>query len=44
MTPAAPNTLTAIEDYAAAGLAPQDGSDGFFGRNAAYLLREPSPN
>ncbi len=37
-------TLTAMEDYAAAGLAPQDSAAGFFGRNAAYLLREPSPN
>lgn len=34
-------TLTAIEDYAAAGLAP-DAHPNFFGGNASFLLREPA--
>jgi predicted TIM-barrel fold metal-dependent hydrolase len=34
-------TLTAIEDYAAAGLAP-DAQPNFFGGNASFLLREPA--
>jgi predicted TIM-barrel fold metal-dependent hydrolase len=35
-------TLTAIEDYAAVGLAP-DAHPQFFGGNASFLLREPAP-
>jgi predicted TIM-barrel fold metal-dependent hydrolase len=35
-------TLTAIEDYAAVGLAP-DAHPNFFGGNASFLLREPAP-
>ncbi len=35
-------TATAIEDYAATGLVPDERSAGFFGGNAAFLLREPS--
>jgi hypothetical protein len=35
-------TLTAIEDYIAAGLVPEEGSAGFFGDNASFLLRAPS--
>jgi predicted TIM-barrel fold metal-dependent hydrolase len=35
-------TLTAIEDYAAVGLAP-DAHPKFFGGNASFLLREPAP-
>ena len=34
-------TLTAIDDYAATGLVPEEDSAGFFGGNAAFLLREP---
>ncbi len=34
-------TATAIEDYAAAGLVPDENSRRFFGGNAAFLLREP---
>jgi predicted TIM-barrel fold metal-dependent hydrolase len=34
-------TLTAIEDYAAVGLAP-DAHPAFFGGNASFLLREPA--
>jgi predicted TIM-barrel fold metal-dependent hydrolase len=37
-------TFTAIEDYKASGLVPQEGSAGFFGGNAAYLLRVPWPS
>jgi hypothetical protein len=37
-------TFTAIEDYKASGLVPQEGSAGFFGGNAAYLLRAPWPS
>ncbi len=33
-------TSTAIDDYAGAGLVPGDGTAGFFGGNAAFLLRE----
>jgi predicted TIM-barrel fold metal-dependent hydrolase len=33
-------TMTAMEDYAAAGLNPDDASAGFFGGNASFLLRE----
>jgi predicted TIM-barrel fold metal-dependent hydrolase len=36
-------TLTAIDDYAAVGLTPGADSGGFFGGNAAFLLREPVP-
>jgi predicted TIM-barrel fold metal-dependent hydrolase len=35
-------TLTAIEDYAAVGLTP-DAYPKFFGGNASFLLREPTP-
>jgi predicted TIM-barrel fold metal-dependent hydrolase len=31
-------TLTAIEDYAAVGVVPEEGTAGFFGENAAFLL------
>jgi predicted TIM-barrel fold metal-dependent hydrolase len=34
-------TLNAIDDYAASGLVPEKASAGFFGGNAAFLLREP---
>jgi predicted TIM-barrel fold metal-dependent hydrolase len=34
-------TSTAIEDYTVAGLSPEEGSSGFFGGNASFLLREP---
>jgi len=33
-------TMTALEDYAAAGLKPEQSTAGFFGGNASYLLRE----
>jgi hypothetical protein len=33
-------TMTAMEDYAAAGLSPDDASAGFFGGNASFLLRQ----
>jgi hypothetical protein len=36
-------TLTAIDDYAAVGLVPEEGTAGFFGGNAAFLLRAPLP-
>jgi hypothetical protein len=32
-------TFTALEDYKASGLAPDQETAGFFGANAAYLLR-----
>ena len=32
-------TNTAIEDYAAAGIEPQESTEAFFGGNAAFLLR-----
>jgi hypothetical protein len=35
-------TKTAIEDYGAVGLQPDEGTAGFFGGNAAFLLREES--
>ena len=35
-------TLSAIDDYAASGLVPEEATAGFFGGNAAFLLREPS--
>ncbi len=35
-------TATAIDDYAATGLVPDESSAGFFGGNAAFLLRDPS--
>ena len=34
-------TNTAIEDYGAVGLQPEESTAGFFGGNAAFLLREP---
>ena len=37
-------TMTAIEDYAAAGLKPDEASAGFFGGNASFLLRETISN
>jgi predicted TIM-barrel fold metal-dependent hydrolase len=37
-------TNTAIEDYGSVGLLPEESTTGFFGGNAAFLLREPSPN
>jgi predicted TIM-barrel fold metal-dependent hydrolase len=37
-------TMTAIEDYTASGLKPDDASAEFFGGNAAFLLRESFPN
>ena len=37
-------TMTAIEDYSAAGLKPDNDSAGFFGGNASFLLREPISN
>ncbi len=37
-------TLTALEDYGTVGLVPEDGSVGFFGGNAAFLLRTPLPS
>ena len=37
-------TLTAIDDYAGTGLVPEEGSAGFFGGNAAFLLRAPLPS
>jgi predicted TIM-barrel fold metal-dependent hydrolase len=37
-------TFTAIEDYSATGLVPDAASAGFFGGNAAFLLREPTSN
>jgi predicted TIM-barrel fold metal-dependent hydrolase len=33
-------TMTALEDYAAAGLKPEQSTAGFFGGNASFLLRE----
>jgi predicted TIM-barrel fold metal-dependent hydrolase len=36
-------TMTAIEDYSATGLVPEEDSAGFFGGNASYLLRAPVP-
>ena len=36
-------TNTAIEDYGSVGLQPEGSTKGFFGGNAAFLLREPSP-
>ena len=32
-------TLTALDDYEASGLVPKEETAGFFGDNAAYLLR-----
>ncbi len=37
-------TNTAIEDYGSVGLQPEESTTGFFGGNAAFLLRESSPN
>ena len=37
-------TSTAIEDYRASGLEPEQSSASFFGGNAAYLLRVPWPS
>jgi predicted TIM-barrel fold metal-dependent hydrolase len=37
-------TSTAIEDYTASGLVPEQASARFFGSNAAYLLRVPAPS
>jgi predicted TIM-barrel fold metal-dependent hydrolase len=37
-------TMTAIEDYAAAGLKSDEASAAFFGGNAAFLLRESFPS
>jgi hypothetical protein len=37
-------TLTALEDYTVAGLAPDETHTGFFGDNAAFLLRAPVPS
>ncbi len=36
-------TLTPVEDYKANGLVPEQDCAGFFGGNAAFLLREPLP-
>ena len=36
-------TNTAMEDYGAVGLQPEESTAGFFGGNAAFLLREPLP-
>jgi hypothetical protein len=33
-----------MEDYKASGLVPEESSAGFFGGNAAYLLRETWSN
>ena len=35
-------TLSAIDDYTASGMAPEEATAGFFGGNAAFLLRAPS--
>jgi predicted TIM-barrel fold metal-dependent hydrolase len=37
-------TNTAIKDYGSVGLQPEESTAGFFGGNAAFLLRESSPN
>ena len=37
-------TNTAIEDYGSVGLQPEETTKGFFGGNAAFLLRESPPN
>ncbi len=37
-------TNTAIQDYGSVGLQPDESTRGFFGGNAAFLLRESSPD